>query len=324
MTVTVTTFDTRCITSSDTNIQHTISSRASNMSLLRLLKGKWNPPAIPTDSFAGQTVLVTGSNVGLGFEAAMKYVTLGASRAILAVRNIEKGTKAKEEIIRRHGNATTTRIDVWKLDMDSFASVKAFAERVDRELERLDVALLNAGVVMRTFQKSPEGWEETLQVNVLSTALLALLLLPKLRASKSEATTPHLTIVSSGSHAWVTRDQLGDEGSLLAYGNAVENFAGQRQYAISKLFVMYVTNELAALATSPTGAPEVIVTSCCPGFCTSDLGRQYDSWIERIASWLFYSIFARSTEEGSRTLVRATALGPEAHGKWWKDYELPA
>lgn len=291
---------------------------------LHLLKGKWYPPADPTISFAAKTVLVTGSNVGLGFEAANKYVALGASRVILAVRSIEKGTKAKEEISRRNGDAAATRIDVWKLDMDSFASVKAFAERVERELERLDVALLNAGLMMRAFQKSPEGWEETMQVNVLSTALLALLLLPKLRASKSKDVTPHLTIVSSGLHTAVNRDQLGDEGSLLAHCNAPENFSGGRQYSISKLFVMYVTHELAALATSPGGEVQVIMTSCCPGFCTSDLGRQYDSWIERNGLWLFHSLFARSTEAGSRTLVSATALGPEAHGKWWKNDEFPA
>jgi len=291
---------------------------------LDLLKGKWYPPADPTISFAAKTVLVTGSNVGLGFEAANKYVALGASRVILAVRSIEKGTEAKEEISRRNGNAAATRIDVWKLDMDSFASVKAFAERVERELERLDVALLNAGLMMRAFQKSPEGWEETMQVNVLSTALLALLLLPKLRASKSKDVTPHLTIVSSALHTEVKRDQLGDEGSLLSHCNAPENFSGQQQYSISKLFVIYVTQELAALATSPGGEVQVIMTSCCPGFCTSDLGRQYDSWIERNGLWLFQSLFARSTEAGSRTLVSATALGPEGHGKWWRNDEFPA
>ncbi len=294
-------------------------------SFLRLLRGKWYPPADPTTSFAARTVLVTGSNVGLGFEAANKYVALGASRVILAVRNLDKGNKAKEEISRRHGNAAATRIDVWKLDMDSFASVAAFAGRMDREVERLDVALLNAGLMARAFQKSPEGWEETMQVNVLSTALLALLLLPKLRASKSrDGTPPHLAIVSSGLHTAVKRDQLGDGGGLLAHANDPENFAGQRQYSISKLFVLYVTHALAALATSPSGEIEVVVTSCCPGFCTSDLGRQYDSWIERNGLWLFHGLFARSTEAGSRTLVSATALGPEAHGKWWKDDVFPA
>lgn len=76
---------------------------------------------------------------------------------------------------------------------------------------------------------------------------------------------------------------------------------------------MYMTHELAALATSLSGEVQVIVTSCCPGFGASDLGRQYDGWIERNV----LSLLARGTEAGSRTLVSATVLGPEAQGKWW-------
>ena len=306
-------------------IPNPATTKPSNTAaFLRLLHGKWYPPADPTTSFHRKTILVTGSNVGLGFEAVKKYVLLGAQRVILAVRNVEKGTKAKEAVEQHNGQPLQTRIDVWELDMDRFASVTAFAARVDRELERLDVALLNAGVMMRPFRTSPEGWEETIQVNVLSTAFLALRLLPKLRASKSMEGTPHLTVVSSALHAGVKREQLGHEGKLLARCNASENFAGQRQYSISKLFLMYVANELAALAMSPSGEVQVVVTSCCPGFCTSDLGRQYNGWMERNALWLFHGVFARSTEAGARTLVSATVLGPEAHGRWWKNDEFPA
>lgn len=86
---------------------------------------------------------------------------------------------------------------------------------------------------------------------------------------------------------------------------------------------MYALKPLAALATSPGGTPEVIVTSCCPGFCASDLARGV-GWYLKWAVWLFFRIFARTTEEGSRTLVSACALGPEAQGGYWKNDELMA
>ncbi|KAK4234271.1 hypothetical protein C8A03DRAFT_37961 [Achaetomium macrosporum] len=57
-----------------------------------------HPPADPTVSFAGKTVLVTGTNTGLGFEAAVKYAALGASRLILGVRSADKGEAAKQHI----------------------------------------------------------------------------------------------------------------------------------------------------------------------------------------------------------------------------------
>ena len=62
-----------------------------------------NPPADPAVSFTGKTVLVTGSNVGLGYEAAIKYAQKGASKLILAVRSVDKGEQAKSEIIEKTG-----------------------------------------------------------------------------------------------------------------------------------------------------------------------------------------------------------------------------
>jgi hypothetical protein len=49
----------------------------------------------PTESFQGRTVLITGSNTGLGLEAAKKFVTLHASKVIITSRSTEKGATAK-------------------------------------------------------------------------------------------------------------------------------------------------------------------------------------------------------------------------------------
>lgn len=55
-------------------------------------------PAYPTSSYTGKTVIVTGSNTGLGQETARHFARLGASRLILAVRNLDKGHNAKHDI----------------------------------------------------------------------------------------------------------------------------------------------------------------------------------------------------------------------------------
>jgi hypothetical protein len=55
-------------------------------------------PPCPTASFAGKTSIVTGGSTGLGKEACRKIVQLGASRVIIACRNMEKGKAAAKEI----------------------------------------------------------------------------------------------------------------------------------------------------------------------------------------------------------------------------------
>jgi len=113
----------------------------------------------------------------MGLEAARHFVRLDAKKVILAVRTISKGETAKTSI--EESEKRTNVVEVWELDLSSYSSVKAFASRVQR-LERLDVLIENAGMYTFDFEMAEDN-EKTITVNVVSTFLLALLLLPKLR-----------------------------------------------------------------------------------------------------------------------------------------------
>jgi retinol dehydrogenase 12 len=62
-------------------------------------------------------------------------------RLILAVRNLDEGNKAKNELMGR--KPTSTEIEVRKLDQSNFESVASFAKSLKGD--RVDFAILNAG-----------------------------------------------------------------------------------------------------------------------------------------------------------------------------------
>jgi hypothetical protein len=97
---------------------------------------------------------------------AKHIVVLGAAKVILGVRNLSKALSAKASIETSTGR--TGIIEVCELDLERFASVKAFAARAE-SLDRLDTAIMNAGVASLQWNLSPDGRERQLQVNVLST-----------------------------------------------------------------------------------------------------------------------------------------------------------
>lgn len=285
--------------------------------LFRLLKTQYTPPTDPRGiSFAGKTVVLTGATSGLGYEAAIKFLNLGVESLVIGSRSLERGNRTKEAL-ERYTNRPNV-IQVWELEMNSFQSVMSFASRVNSELRRLDVALLNAGLWNREYTKSPEGWEETLQVNTLSTSLLALLLLPKLRESSSESDPTHLSVVSSQQFVRVKAESLRTEGPLLEHLNSPDRFQGPKQYGASKLLLEYVMKTVANSVRHDGGTLPVIVNTVSPGFCASSLGRQYNKFYERWLVWLVYKLFARTTEQGSRSLVSATVQGAESQGKCWR------
>ena len=161
------------------------------------IKGQWSalPILVGPGDAAGKTYIVTGANIGLGYETAKHLVRSSASRVILAVRSVKAGEQAKADIERVTGR--TGIAEVWHLDLSSFESVKAFAARAKRDLDRLDVLVGNAAVSIEHFVLS-EGVELCLKVNVVSTFLLATLLLPKLgQSGKLYGFTPRLVFVMS-------------------------------------------------------------------------------------------------------------------------------
>lgn len=155
-------------------------------------------PPRPTTTFDNQTVIITGSNTGLGLEAARHITALKAAKVILAVRTASKGEAAKASIEESTGR--TGIVEVWPLDLSNYESVKQFAARASRDLQRVDVLLENAGLMVEKFDMVEED-ETTVTTNVVSTCLLALLMLPKMRETARElGVVPRLVVVSSDLH----------------------------------------------------------------------------------------------------------------------------
>jgi hypothetical protein len=96
-------------------------------------------PDVEPQDLSGRVVLVSGSNIGLGLEAARHFASMKPAKLILAVRDVKKGQAAAEDIVR---STSCSTIDVWAVDQTSFKSVKAFCDRVDKELDRLDMCVI--------------------------------------------------------------------------------------------------------------------------------------------------------------------------------------
>lgn len=266
----------------------------------------------PTIDYTGKTVIVTGSNVGLGKEAARHFTRLGASKVILAVRSIEKGEAAKHDIessTRKEGV-----LEVWQLDMSSYQSVLDFAAKVTKELSRVDVALLNAGVARGVWELA-EGEESTITVNVNSTFLLAFSLLPKLKETAAKFNTrPNLTIVASEVHHWAAfEERKAPEGKIFETLSSNEKSGAiNDRYMTSKLLEVLA---IRAMAEQKSASQLPVTINCVnPGLCHSELSRE--------AGWGLYFmklLLARSTELGSRNLVHAASMGPESHGQYVSD-----
>lgn len=220
-------------------------------------------PPVPVESFEGRTVIVTGASAGLGLEACRWMAQLKASRIILACRNVEKGKSAAADI-QESTLCSPESLDVWHLDMSSYASVQAFADRVRKDLPRLDAVVLNAGVHRRHFHMTEDN-EEVITTNVVSLALLAFLIHPKLRQAHAQyGVCTHLTATGSELYESAAfKERNAPSGKLLEAFSDPSKANMMDRYNTSKLLLMMFIREFAAYF--PVKSTGVIINTVAPG-----------------------------------------------------------
>ncbi|KPM38305.1 hypothetical protein AK830_g8259 [Neonectria ditissima] len=266
------------------------------------------PPIPSSVDLSGQTALVTGSNVGLGLECARQLLSLNLSHLIIAVRSQVKGDAAASTL---RAEFPTAQISVSLVDMSSPRSVAAFAKRCEA-LPRLDAAVLNAGLSRPRFERAAEtGHEMTFQVNYLSTALLALLLLPILKAKRGTAAPAHLALVGSDAAYWAGWADA-DCGAVFDVVDAAAGFASMAAYKTSKLLLLMFADKLGQVVS----ADDVVVNVPNPGACKGTaFGADNPSRFQRFMFQFMASIMARPVAVGARQYVDAVvAKGAESHG----------
>lgn len=275
------------------------------------------PEAVKNVDLSGRIALVTGSNCGVGLETSRQLLDLGVSKLILAVRDEEKGRAAAANLLADREDTPPDTIEVWKLDLSAYDSVVSFAERVATTLTRLDMAVLNAGFcpAKRILNKSTRH-DEIIQVNYLSTALLAILLLPVAKRVRDNQPHPtRITVTLSEVACWA-RFPVGQDVPILAALDAPGKLADNTndRMFVSKLLGHYFVHTLGS-QIPPSVA---IINATSPGAIHDS---QFNRDIDNTPAGKFIKMILRrvgcSSALGARMITDAAVNhGEDTHGQF--------
>lgn len=222
---------------------------------------------------AGQTVLVTGGNRGLGLEACRQLAELGA-RVVLASRDESKGRAAADGLVGAGGQVSACRLDVTRPE-----DIEATAAFVGGELGGLDALVNNAGIALDGFDERVA--RRTLETNTLGPMALTDALVPHLREHGRVVNVSSglgdLSGVSSSLRARFLDEALTRAGLRALLDEFVAAVAAGRHraagwpssaYGVSKIGLNTYTRILAReLAESGR-----LVNAVCPGWVRTDMG----------------------------------------------------
>lgn len=213
----------------------------------------WTAEQIP--DMAGKTIIITGANSGLGFEASLALARKGAD-VLMACRAASKGEEAAARIKQ---DVPDARLIVKSLDLASLQSVREFAAEFKESSQKLDVLLNNAGVMAPPYQTTTDGFELQIGTNHFGHfALTGLLLDVLLRTADARIVT-----VSSMAHK-MGRMRFDDI-------NWTRGYSRWPAYGQSKLANLLFTYELdRRLKAAGAG---VLAAAAHPGYSNTHLQR---------------------------------------------------
>lgn len=263
------------------------------------------------NSLKDKTIIVTGANCGIGYEAALDFAKRGA-RVILACRN---KARADEACVKIKQDSKNEKVEVELVDLASLKSTRDFVERIKTKLDKLDILVNNAGLSGIPYHKTDEGFEMHFVCNYLSHYLMTRELLDLLKKSSSS----RIINVSSAAHSMAPMnwDDL----------NYEKKYKPFYCYGQSKLAQVLFTTELEKRLKDTS----VSVVSLHPGVVTTEIWRKRDgqSWFASIALAImrpFVNLFGKTTEDGAKTTIHCATSDeiPSQSGSYFADSKVLA
>lgn len=252
----------------------------------------WTTADIPDQT--GRTAVITGANTGLGFETAKALAAKGA-HVVIAVRNTDKGVEAADRI--------SGAVSVQQLDLTSLESIRAAADQLKNDHDKIDLLINNAGVMTTPKGTTKDGFELQFGTNHLGHFALTGLLLDAML----DVEGARIITVSSNGHKLggaIHFDDLQWERSYSRMG----------AYTQSKLANLLFTYELQR-RLAPRG--KTIALAAHPGTSNTELARNLPSALQPAVTAVT-GLIAQSPAGGALPSLRAAtdpgALGGQYYG----------
>lgn len=243
-----------------------------------------------------ETILaITGPTSGIG-RGAVKVLAADFDRALLLCRNLEKGSKLKEELIQAN---TAIRVDIIKCDLSDLSSVREASKVINNQYGHVDCLINNAGIISITKKESIDGYDLMMATNYLGPFLLTHELLPLVMKSERK----QVVVVSSGAYKFAPMKY--------PFFNP-KPFNPITGYGRSKLGTLYLAQELHEMYSRKG----LKTTAVHPGMVSTNIGK--DNVSQKLGDYVFKLLdpFFVTVEEGCQSVVSAVT-NPEKYAGFY-------
>ncbi|MBX2883232.1 MAG: SDR family oxidoreductase [Granulosicoccus sp.] len=204
--------------------------------------------------YEGKTVVVTGSNKGIGFAVAERFASEGAN---LVLASIESQVHEASKTLNNTG-ASSIAVEC---DVTDAQAVKHLYQTAVDTYGAVDVSVQNAGIITiaKVENLTEQEWDDTMTVNTKGVFLCCQEAIRCMRQSEQ-----------------------GGRLVNIASGQARDGFIYTPHYAASKMGVVGITQSLA----KELAQESITVNAVCPGIIRTDMWAYNDKvWGELLGEY---------------------------------------
>lgn len=241
------------------------------------------------DRVDGKTCLITGANAGLGKATAIEMAKRGA-KVYMACRS--GFPEAGEDVKAQSGSAL---VEMLKVDLSDMNSVVAFCDEVRDKKIKIDILILNAGLMPLNARKSSQGYELMFAVHFLANRLL----LARFIDDGILESDKHARVIFVASEAHQSSEAIDFEN----FG-AFQNFGikdGMKYYGLSKLHMVTLAREFSR-QVNVTDWQNILVSALCPGPIASSIAREAPVYLKPLINPIM-RLFFNSPEVAAEPVI---------------------
>ncbi|KAJ4327741.1 hypothetical protein N0V84_001850 [Fusarium piperis] len=262
-------------------------------------------PKTDIPSLDGKVILITGGNTGLGKQAVLEFARHKPLQIWLAARDLQKAETTAAKIKQQVRDAP---IKLLELDLASFDSIRKAVRFFLQHSDRLDILMLNAGIMAVPPALTKDDYEIQFGTNHMGHAYLTKLLLPVLEnTSKEMEGKPRIVCLASHGHYYLRKGGF-DFSTLRTTGQSI----GPLQcYYQSKLANMLWVRQLAGQY------PQLTVSAIDPGLVQTELAVKATgiSWILRA---IIKTMLLTPVEKGVKNQLWASVSKDVKSGEYYE------
>jgi NAD(P)-dependent dehydrogenase (short-subunit alcohol dehydrogenase family) len=257
------------------------------------------------EQLRGKWALVTGATSGIGLATATALVAAGTN-VICCARNVQAGAKIAAQL-RATAGPTQGQVRLEQLDLASLDSIRRLSQTLQRTLTRIDMLVLNGGVMATPPSVTTNGFEMQMGTNFVGHQALTQALLPLIHDQG------RIVVLSSVSHRWA---RVSPEDLFLDE----RKYNGWVQYAKSKMACLLLAKEMARRLKE--NGSSIRVAAVHPGIIFTNLTRHRSRSCGTGLVHCLLSPMSKTPEQGAATTLYALTSVDYESGAYLEDCKV--